>query len=198
LSALIFLRLFFSENPSFMNFQLFYLWGIINGLNMFFGAYIVGVLTRTEFVYTTEWLLLNNPFDFREVIFVFISLALMLIAGWYMTSMFLISSGSVTLVSPEYRLFLIFFQVIFPWIAGIIIFLLITTPNHYLPFLLKTITPGLILLPSLFTYNSVRNETILNMGMMRRSSFRWGIVITALTLLFLYRIILSFGLKLNS
>ena len=139
---------------------------------------------------------MNHPYDFRELIFTAGCLTVMLLAGWQITGMFLVSSGSMTLVSSENRLFLILFQAILPWIAGGILFFLISTPKHYIPFLLKTVTPGLILIPSLFTYNSVRNETILEMGMMRRTNFRWGIVIVAIILLFIYRIVLNFGLNL--
>ena len=195
--TLLFLKLFFSKSPSSKNFQLFYLWGFITGMNMFFGAYIVGILTRTDFVYTTEWLMMNDPYDFRELILTTISLIMMLVTGWLIAPMFLVSSGSMTLVSSENRLFLIFSQVILPWIIGIILFFLITTPKYYLPFLLKTVTPGLLLLPSLFTYNSVRNNTILEMGLIRRAYFRWGIVIVTVILLFIYRILLNFGLKLD-
>jgi hypothetical protein len=197
LLTLLFLKLFFSNSPTSKNLQLFYLWGIINGLNMFFGAYIVGILTRTDFVYSTEWLLMNHPYDFRELIFTAVSFSVMLLAGWLITPMFLVSSGSLTLVSSENRLFLIFFQAILPWIAGGILFFLINIPKFYIPFLLKTITPGLILIASLFTYNSVRNNTILEMGMIRRTNFQWGIVIVAVILLFLYRIVLNSGFRLD-
>jgi len=195
--TLFFLKLFFSKSPSLRNFQLFYLWGIINGMNMFFGAYIVGILTRTDFVYSTEWLMMNHPYDFRELIFTAVSFSVMILAGWLITPMFLVSSGSLTLVSSENRFFLILFQVILPWITVMVLFFLVTTPRHYIPFLLKTITPGFILLPSLFTYNSVRNNTILEMGMIRRTNFRWGIVIVAVILLFLYRIVLNSGFNLD-
>lgn len=195
--AIIFMRLFFSKSPIAKNFQLFNLWGIINGLNMFFGAYIVGFLTRTEFIYTSEWLLMSRIFDVEEIIFTMLSLAVMLLAGIKITSMFLVSSGSVTLITPEYRLFFIISQVILPWIAGAVIFFLITMPTHYIPFLLKTITPGLALIPALFTYNSLRNQNIHDSGLIRRNYFRWGLVVLVIALLFFYRVVLNFGLKLD-
>jgi hypothetical protein len=193
--TLLFLRLFYSNNPTSKSLKLFYVWGIISGLNMFFGAYLVGTFTRTDFIYTTEWLLMNNPFDFREMILSSACIVVMLVAGWQITPMFLVSSGSLTLVSSENRLFLILSQVILPWILGVLVFFLVNTPKHYIPFFLKTITPGLILIPSLFTFNSVRNNTILEMGMIRRTYFRWGIVIIALILILLYRIVLNFGIR---
>lgn len=195
--AITFLRLFFSKGNYAKNFRLFNLWGMISGLNMFFGAYIVGFLTRTEFIYTSEWLLMSSIFDIEEIIFTMLSLAVLILAGIKITSMFLVSSGSVTLITPEYRLFYIISQVILPWITSTVIFFLLTTPTHYIPFLLKTFTPGLMLIPSLFVYNSLRNQNIHDSGLIRRNYFRWGIIVLVIALLFFYRVVLNFGLKLN-
>jgi hypothetical protein len=195
--AFIFLKAFFNKRSNSNHFQLFSLWGIINGTNMFFGAYIVGFLTRTEFIYTSEWLLMSSVFDIEEMLFTLLSIGMLLIIGRLLTPLFLVSSGSITLLTPEYRLFFVFSQVILPWIAGIGIFFLIVTPHYYIPFLLKTLTPGLIVIPSLFTYNTARNENIHTSGLIRRNYFRWSIVIAVIALLFFYRIALNFGLKLN-
>jgi hypothetical protein len=197
LIAFISLKTFFNRRSISNHFQLFSLWGIISGVNMFFGAYIVGFLTRTEFIYTSEWLLMSSVFDIEEMVFTLLSLGMLIIIGRLLTPLFLVSSGSVTLLTPEYRLFFIYSQVILPWIAGIGIFFMITTPHHYIPFLLKTLTPGLIVIPSLFLYNTARNENIHTSGLIRRNYFRWSIVIAVIALLFFYRVLLSFGLKLN-
>jgi hypothetical protein len=197
LLAFISLKSFFSRKASSSHFQLLYLWGIISGVNMFFGAYIIGFLTRTEFIYTSEWLLMSSIFDVEEMIFTLVSLGMLIIIGRLLTPLFLVSSGSVTLLKPEYRLFFVYSQVILPWIAGIAIFFLITTPHYYIPFLLKTLTPGLIVIPSLFLYNTARNENIHTSGLIRRNYFRWSIVIAVIALLFFYRLVLSFGLKWN-
>ena len=86
-------------------------------------------------------------------------------------------------------------QVIFPWLAGALVFALITMPHNYAPMVIKTLTPGLILLPTLFMYNSKFNENIHDSGAIRKTYFRWGIVIALAALLFFYRIILNVGLR---
>jgi hypothetical protein len=101
------------------------------------------------------------------------------------------------MIRPEYRLFFIFSQVILPWLTGILILFLITLPNYYIPLILKTITPGLIMIPSLFLYNSIQFENIHESGVIQRNYFKWSIVIVAVVLLFFYRVILSFGLKVS-
>jgi hypothetical protein len=197
LIASLSLKSFFNRRSISNHFQLFSLWGIVSGVNMFFGAYIIGFLTRTEFIYTSEWLLMSSVFDIEEMVFTLVSMGMLIIIGRLLTPLFLVSSGSITLLTPEYRLFFIISQVILPWIAGIGIFFLIVTPHYYIPFLLKTLTPGLIVIPSLFLYNTARNENIHTSGLIRRNYFRWSIVIAVIALLFFYRVVLNFGLKVN-
>lgn len=195
--ALVFLKLFFTTHPFLKRFQLFFLWGFVCGINMFFGAYIAGFFTRTEFIYTSEWLFMSNVFDIEEIFFTAISVVMMVVVGRIATPLFLLASGSVTLVKPEFRLFLIFSEVIFPWMAGILILFLFTTPNYYFPLVIKTFTPGLILIPSLFLYNSLQYEDIHKTGVIQHNYFRWSVVIAAIAILFFYRIILSFGLRIS-
>jgi hypothetical protein len=195
--AFLFLKLYFTENPVAKRFKLFYLWGFISGANMFFGAYIAGVFTRTEFIYTSAWLFMSHMFDTEEIIFTAISVVMLIVIGRIVTPLFLLSSGSVTMIRPEYRLFFILSQVILPWLTGILILFLITLPNYYIPLILKTITPGLILIPSLFLYNSIQFENIHESGVIQRNYFKWSIVIVVVVLLFFYRVILSFGLKVS-
>lgn len=195
--AFVFLKLYFTENPIAKRFKLFYLWGFICGVNMFFGAYIAGVFTRTEFIYTSAWLFMSHMFDTEEIIFTAISVVMLIIIGRIVTPLFLLSSGSVTLIKPEFRLFFVLSQVILPWLTGILVLFLITLPNYYIPLIVKTITPGLIMIPSLFLYNSLEFENIHQSGVIQRNYFRWGIVIAVVVLLFFYRVILSFGLKVS-
>ncbi len=189
------LRLFFSRRIRNQNYKLFYLWGFVNGMNFFFGSYISGFITRTEFIYTSEWLFMSSMFDVEEIVFASLSITIMLIIGRLVTPLFLVSSSSVTLITPSYRPFFILCQVIIPWITGVIIFLLVTTPHYYFPLILKTITPGLFLMPTLFMYNSMYNENIHTSGVIRRTYFRWSIAIAMVALLFFYRVLLNFGLK---
>ena len=191
----VLLKLFFSESERIKRFQLFYLWGFINGANMFFGAYISGFFTRTEFIYTSEWIFLSNVFDIEEIIFVVISVVMLLIIGRIITPLFLISSGSVTMVKPENRFFFIISQVLMPWMTGVFVLFLITLPNYYIPLILKTLTPVLALLPSLYLYDSLQYENIHRSGVIQHNYFRWSVVIVAIALLFFYRIILSWGLR---
>jgi hypothetical protein len=86
-------------------------------------------------------------------------------------------------------------HIFIPWLIGAIIFWLLTSPVYYIPFTLKTLTPVIILIPTLLTYNTVRNENIHVSGVIRKTYFRWSVVIALIALLFFYRILLNFGLQ---
>jgi hypothetical protein len=198
LISLAFLRLYFTRNNELVRrFKLLFLWGFVNGLNMFFGAYIAGFLTRTEFIYSSEWVFMSSRFDVEEIIFTVISITLLVVIGRIITPLFLLSSGSITLVKPENRFLYILVQVIFPWLAGALILFLITLPKFYVPLILKTLTPVFALFPSLLLYNSVQNENIHKTGAIQHNYFRWGMVIFVIALLFFYRVILSWGLRIS-
>jgi hypothetical protein len=194
--AFVFLRLYFTKNRILKRFQQFYLWGFISGCNFFFGAYISGIVTHTEFVYASEWFFMSNGFAVQEIILSAVSFVMMLIIGRIVTPLFLLASGSVTLVKPAYRFFYILSQAILPWMAGVVILFLITLPNYYKPLILKTMFPVLMLVPSLFLYDSLQYENIHTTGVIHHNYFRWSIVIASVALLFFYRIILSWGLRL--
>ncbi len=195
LLALFSLRMVFAKNKSKSRLNLLFLWMFIHGINMFFGAYIAGILTRTEFVYASEWLFLSNPGDIEEIIFGMLSIAALIFTGRQSVLLFLLSSGSITLVRPRYRLFFVISFIILPWMAGVILFFVITLPHYYIPLILKTLTPGLVVLPTLIRYNSIEYETLHESGLIRRRSFRWGVIIFVIALLFFYRLILNWGIE---
>jgi hypothetical protein len=196
LLAFVFLRLYFTKNVNLKRFQLFFLWGFICGVNMFFGAYIAGFITRTEFIYTSEWLFMSNVFDIEEIIFSAIAFIVMLMMSRMVMPLFLLASGSVSIIKPEVRLFYVLTHIVLPWITGVVVMFLITLPQYYVPLILKTLTPGLILLPALYLYDLLQYENIHRTGEIQRTYFRWSIVIIAVAVLFFYRIVLSWGLYL--
>ncbi len=193
--AFVFLKLYFSENQGIMRFKLFWLWGFISGCNMFFGSYIAGFFTHGEFIYVSEWLFLSNVFDLEQILFTIISFVMLIIIGRIVTPLFLMSSGSITFLKPEFRLFFIFSQFILPWLTGVIILLLITVPNFYPLLIIKTVTPGLILIPSLFLYDLLQYQNIHKTGATQHNYIRWSIIILVIALLFFYRVVLNFGMK---
>jgi len=195
LLALLGIGLFFRSKRSKIKYHNFFLWLFIHGINMFFGSYISGILTRTEFVYASEWLFLSNPFDIEELIFGIISLATLVLTGRLVPVMFLLSSGSVTLVKPKYRRFFSISAIFIPWITMVLVFFLITLPDYYVPLIIKTLTLGFIVFPALLAAGSAKYESIHDSGLIRRRTFRWSIIILTAALLFFYRVIFNWGIR---
>jgi hypothetical protein len=193
LMGLIAQRLFFMDSPFFRRYNLFFLWTFIHGMNMFFGAYIVGFLTRTEFIYTTEWLFMSRSFDVEEIVFAILSVTVGVLVGYLATPLFLLASGSHSLIKPRYRFYFILLQSILPWFTGAILVFLLTLPTPYLPLILKTITPLIMLIPTLVAFNAERYREAFSTVLIKRQSFRWGLVIIVAAVLFFYRVILNQG-----
>lgn len=193
--SFVFLKQYFSKKTRSQNLKMFYLWGFICGANLFFGSYIVGFITRTEFIYVTEWIFMSTMFDVEEIIFAIISISISLLIGRLVTPLFLLATGSPRLIEPNYRLHYIVTHIFIPWAIGVTVFFVITMPTHYFPLFLKTVTPIFLLIPSVFTYNSTRNESIHVTGVVRKSYFKWSVIIAVIAILFFYRIILNFGLQ---
>jgi hypothetical protein len=193
--AFLFLQRFFNRKTVSQNLKLFFLWGFICGINMFFGSYIAGFITRTEFIYVTEWIFMSSIFDVEEIIFAVTAITISLLIGRLVTPLFLLSTGSSVLIEQRFRFYYILSHVIFPWMVGVVVFFFLTTPTHYFPLFLKTLTPVIILMPVIVTHNSAKYTSIQASGVVRRSYFRWSIIIAVIALLFFYRIILNFGLQ---
>jgi hypothetical protein len=136
------------------------MWGIINGYNLLFGALIIGIITRTEVMYASIWLFMNSIYDPSEFILILLSLSLMIIVGRILAKGFLAASYSNYSESKVYRPFLVFSDIIFPWLIGTIVFIIIALPGNYIPFILKTLTPIIILIPLINRFSSYPLEKI--------------------------------------
>ncbi|MCB2220925.1 MAG: hypothetical protein KQI35_11065 [Bacteroidetes bacterium] len=160
LVGLLFYRIFIMLRLYNINFKLFALWMLFHSLNLFFGAYIVGVITRTGFVYATEWLFYSQVFDVEEIIFVIISVILLLVSGFYFTRKFLIATNRPALVDAKIRLFYMFAMVLFPWIMGLGVLLIMNYPYNPPELLLLYSTTLLMIVPTMTNFNSPGNKAI--------------------------------------
>lgn len=132
----------------------FFLWSAIHAFNLFFGAYIVGVITRTGFVYSSEWLFLTGIFDIKEILFLVGSAIALIVIGFYTTKHFLYTSNSNSLIEPKVRGMYVISKILIPWFIGIAILYLINLPNNPVELILIYLTPILIVFVSMTNYNS--------------------------------------------
>lgn len=149
-------------------FKTYFIWAAIHSFTLFFGAYIVGVITRTGFVYSSEWLFLSNVFDVEEILFLIISVIVMVIIGYYSTKHFIMASNSSEIIEPKLRLVYMLSKVLIPWFFGNIALFLISYPNNPMELNLLLWVSVLVIIPIFTNYNT----TTMRMVKLHRSNVK--------------------------
>ncbi len=139
--------------------KLLWLWTFLNAINLFFGAYIDGVITRSGFIYASEWTFLTSGVNKIEIIVTIIFVILMLLAGILMQRKFLNISFSENLVKKQFRFWNLFFIALLPWLAGTLILLVFALPNLTIEFLLLPLFAVIPLFPVFIGYKSPNFDT---------------------------------------
>ncbi|MBM3404195.1 MAG: hypothetical protein FJY10_04825 [Bacteroidetes bacterium] len=192
--GIIAIALFNAYRNRFQFFKVFLLWTAFHCMNFFFGAYIVGVATRTGFIYVSEWIFLSNIMDVEEVIFMILSFTIMLGLGSLFTNLFLKAANSKTLLVDEHKLFYLIFQAFLPWIIGSGISLLFWIPGIPIQNYLIIVTPLLMLIPMFATYNSQRNQIIQLRKVLDRFAYSWPLIIFSIIFLIAMRLVFNVGI----
>lgn len=178
-----------------LNLKMLLIWLIFHSLNLFFGAYIIGVITRTGFIYTTEWLFFSNIFDVEEILFMIISIITLLIVGFYFTRYFILSANNNLLISSKIKIFYLFVKVFLPWLTGVLFLYGLNYPNNPPELILLLGVSFLMIVPMFFNYNSIQNK---NIGLRDKEGLEfvgWIYILAAVLLLGLYRIVLFYGVS---
>ncbi|MBN3034162.1 MAG: hypothetical protein JW861_01135 [Bacteroidales bacterium] len=111
-----------------IGFKLFFLWGFIHGINMFFGALLMGTLFNKGFGYVVTYMYYR---DTGKMIFAIISIFALLITGAGSTKSFLISANTYfNYLDQSNRKFFINSQVLLPAVIGTFLIILIKLPNN--------------------------------------------------------------------
>jgi hypothetical protein len=193
--AFIFYRLYIWSRTKAGNIKLIFLWGGFHAFNLFFGSYISGVLTRTGFIYTSEWLFISNIFDVEEIIFMIIAIVVLLVIGYFATKQFLYAAGSTSLIVPRYRTLFILSQVVIPWLAGNIILFLSNVPKNPVELTLLYITSVLMVIPVLAGYNSTSLQQFSLPHVPDKLKLGWTYLILLAILMTMLKIVLKEGLS---
>lgn len=137
-----------------LNLKLFALWLSFHAFNTVFGGYIAGVITRTGFMYSIEWLFLTAVFDKTEIFLLVMAVIAMFVLGFFSTSYFLAVVNTKIIREPKYRIFYLVGNIAIPWILGNISLFLLNLPNNPTELLLLYATSILIVIPIFSNYNS--------------------------------------------
>ncbi|GEM_PF-1666989 len=195
LLGILFYRLFIVFRYRSVYMKLFFIWASISSFTLFFGAYISGAVTRTGFIYASEWLFLNNMFDIKEIIFIILSVVSLMIIGFMMTRAFLQASNSSALIEPRVRVIYIFSAVIIPYLLGITILYALNFPNNPTELLLLYLSPLLISIVTLFRYNGISLQKIAVMRIEGKYRISVPAVILLIMILIFFRTVLYKGVS---
>ena len=194
LLGILFYRLFIVVRYQSIYLKTFFLWASISSFSLFFGAYISGAVTRTGFIYASEWLFLNNIFDVKEIIFIILSVVALIIIGIMLTKAFLESSHSRALIEPRIRILYILSAVIFPVAVGVLILIALNFPNNPTELLLLYLSPLLISIVTIFRYNVISLQNISIMKINKKYHISLIYILLLVILIAVFRIVLFKGI----
>jgi hypothetical protein len=170
---------------------------MINSFNFFFGAYIVGAITRSGFIYFTEWIFFSYVFDIEEIIFMVSSLIALVSIGYFSSDFFLSSADNKELISFKNKPFYKFTQIFLPWLSGIILLLLFNLPNITVYNLLTYASLLLMIVPSMLDYNNYKTQQIIIVKSKQKYTFlKWSLIVSLIVII-LIRILLNNGIWLS-
>ncbi len=170
-------RLFFIAVRKTVHMKTFLLWAALHSFNLFFGAYIVGVITRTGFIYSSEWLFLSDVLDVEEIVFLIVSMVVLVIAGYFSTKYFLQSANSSIIIEKKIRKIYVSMKVGLPWIFGSLILFGINAGKAPTELLILYVTPILIIIPVFANFNSMQNQFVKAIRPFPKFGIAWGYLI---------------------
>ncbi len=197
LLSVIFYRFFKLSKTRFKYLRVYMLWGMIHSFVFYFGAYIVGAITRSGFVYFTEWLFFSYMFDIEEIIFIVCCLIALISIGYFSSDFFLSTAYHKDLISFKNKKYFKFAHILLPWLTGIFILNIFNFPNITVYNILMYSSILLILIPAMFDYQNYKTQQIVIVKSKQKYSFlKWNIIVSVI-LIVLIRYLLNDGIWLN-
>ena len=173
--------------------KLLFLWLYLHLVNMFFGAYVAGVITRTNFRYVSNYMSVPENAEFAIA---FVCVVAMFIFGYFATKLFLQTSLSQTLIQKFKRPTFILCTVIFPWMIGSSILYLSKYPNMTNNEIIVFMMLFTIVVPvSIVQRNFQEVNLVKTVNAVR---FSWMYVVIAIAVLILFRLLFREGLTIGS
>lgn len=123
--------------------KLFFLWGLVHCVSLFFGSAYAGALLGEGFGHVLIWMFMG---DTGKLIVTLLSLFLLATTGIAISRMFLLSANVYyNLLKIENKIAFILSQVIIPFIAGSILIIAMRLPLSFYE-LLRILTPLIVVL----------------------------------------------------
>jgi len=195
--SVVFYQLYKLSAKKFKYLRIYFLWGMINAFNFFFGAYIVGAITREGFIYFTEWLFFSYMFDIEEIVFLVCCLIALVSIGYFTSDFFLSSAVNRDLISFKNKVYYKFAQIFLPWLSGVLLLVVFNIPNITFYNILMYLSLLLVIFPSMINYQNYKTQQIIIVKTQQKYTFlKWNIIVSLFVIL-LVRFILNDGIWFN-
>lgn len=195
LIGIVFYRIFLWIRRFNLIAKTFLLWLVFHAFNMFFGSYIVGVITRTGFIYTTEWLFLSDVFDTEEIVFLIVSIVVLVIIGYFSTKHFISATNSSPILEPKLRLHYLISIALLPWFLGNSVLYFLNFPHNPFELSLLYLVSILMIIPIFTNYNSLLIQMIKLPQLSTKSKYGWIYIIVTIIVVISIRLIIFKGIK---
>jgi len=201
-TGLLFGTIFIIMYSTFRNeagvFKLFFLWGFIHGMVMFFGSLLMGTLLNKDFGWVIAYMYYR---DTGKMIFSIISIFSLVSIGAIISKSFLFSGNAYfNFIDKTNKRFLLFGQVILPAIFGTLVIVALKIPNDFyygttdemFYEIMKVSTILLLLIPLIVSFRSF-NETYFDEEP-RKIKLNWAYLLITVIVVFALRYGLGAGL----
>lgn len=171
--------------------KLFFLWGFVHGMVMFFGALLMGTLLNKDFGWVIAYLYYR---DTGKMVFSIISIFALISIGAVISKSFLISGNAYfNQIDKDNKKYFLYAQVIFPVIIGTILLVFLKIPNndYYVTSdevffeIMKLSTLIILIIPLITTYRSF-HDTFFDEEP-RKINLKWKLMIITIILVSAYR-----------
>ncbi len=186
------LRFFFYWRKTKEWIRLYFLWMFHHAFNLFFGAYVAGVISRSGFRHASNWAAIPSEIEYAIAVF---CLIFMFVVGFFSVKFFLQMAVRQTLLVRHKRWKFISFVALLPWLTGIIIIVILKSPLiTYYEFLIMammftSVVPLYIAQRFYYEINVIRNSEKLTIKLVP--------FLSLLAFLVIFRIVFEIGIDLR-
>jgi len=186
------LRFFFYWRKTRSWLRLYFLWMFHHAFNLFFGAYVAGVISRSGFRHASNWAAIPAEVEYAVAIF---CLIFMFVVGFFSVKFFLQMAVKQTLLVRHRRWRFISFVALFPWLTGILILTMLKSPQiTYYEFLIMammftSVVPLYIAQRFYYEVNVIKNSEKLTIKLLP--------LLSLMAFLIIFRVVFEIGIDLR-
>lgn len=187
--GMVCLRMFFKYRKGKNWLRLFFLWGYHHGFNLFFGAFVAGVISRSGFRHATNWAAIPTEIEYFMAMGAIIC---MFLVGFLSVKFFLQMAISQSILVNHKRNRFITAVVALPWLLGSATIILLKLPkvtqNEVLVFamMFTSVVPVYIAQRFFYEVSIIRFE--------KRVTINWILVAALGLFMFSFRYVLEDGI----